>query len=46
MSVLHGDVQMDQKNSQEYKSLEIYAVTITEYLWLNITTNGQAHHLL
>ena len=26
-------------NSQKYKSLEIYAVTISRYLWLNITVN-------
>ena len=28
MSVLYDDVQMDQYNSQEYNSFEIYAVTM------------------
>ena len=32
MSVLYDDVQMDQYNSQEYKTFEISAVTIKIYL--------------
>ena len=46
MSVLYNDVQMDQLNSQEYKSFEMYAVTMkismSEYHhWIN----GEAYHL-
>ena len=36
MSVLY-DVQIPL-DSQEYKSLEIYVVSIKIYIWLNITT--------
>ena len=46
MSVLYDNVQMDQLYNQEYKSFEIYVVTIkvsmTEYPHC---INGQAYHL-
>ena len=48
MSVLYDDVQMDEINSQEYKSFEIYMymvtikISTTEYHhWIN----SQAYHL-
>ena len=44
MSVLYNDVQIDQNNSQKFKSFDIYAVTIkifmTEYHHL---INGQVY---
>ena len=46
MPVLYNDVHMDSKNSQEYKSFDIYVVTIkismTEYRYL---INSLAHGL-